>query len=319
MSAIHKKRPTLSLKQGVFLNDFPGYSVLIERIDDKTSEIEGITIYETKGNETPVTIRARQGELAFSPENDRLTLTLYEGEIHEVDDQDPMKYRRLTFEKHVLHINNLGTELKMTQSQNRGDREMGIQLMKEKITEYRKVADEHSETIRTIIEEQLRPVLPASLLETMLQDLSSVPKEIEDRLYEEDRSILRKLQTESRIVANSLRQVSKYEVEIHKKISIPVACLVFVLVGTSLGVLTRRGGWPLALGISFFFFVLYWAFLIGGEQLADRRMVPAGWAMWAPNIVIGALGIFLLRYAVYESAFAFTGRSRTREKDEESE
>ena len=303
MSAIHRKRPTLTLKEGIFMNDFPGYSILIEQINDRTSEIRGITIYEVKGTKIPVTIRANRGKLDFSPEKDRLTITLYDGEVHEVDDQDPTKYRRLTFEKHVLHVNNLGTELKLSDSQTRGDREMGISMMKEKIKDYWKMVEDHREQIRYIAERNLQGYLSEATITSITEDLSIIPNETMDRLHKEKRGALRKLQNETRIIENALRQISRYEVEIHKKISIPVACLVFILVGAPLGVLTRRGGWPLALGISFFFFVLYWAFLIGGEQLADRRMVPAGWAMWSPNILIGGLGLYLLRYAVYESTF----------------
>ena len=303
MSAIHRKRPTLTLKQGVFMNDFPGYSVLVEKIHEKTSEISGITIYELKDNRIPVTIRAQRGTLELSPGKDRLTITLYDGELHEIDDQDPSKYRRLTFEKHVLHLSNLGTQLKLSDTQRRGDREMGIAMMKSKISEYEKIAEEHRTKIGTIAEEELQEYLPENSWKMLSEDLAIIPKEVKDRLYEEKKGVLRQLQTEARVVENALKQISRYKVEIHKKASIPVACIVFILVGAPLGILTRRGGWPLALGISFFFFVLYWAFLIGGEQLADRRMVPAGWAMWSPNIVIGALGVYLLRYAIYETAF----------------
>ncbi|MFQ6092399.1 MAG: LptF/LptG family permease [bacterium] len=310
MSAIHRKRPTLTLREGVFINDFPGYSILIEQIDDKTSEMRGISIYELKKAKTPVTIRAQRGKLDFSPEKDRLTITLYDGEIHEVDDQDPNKYRRLTFEKHVLHLTNLGTELRLTESQTRGDREMGIQMMRAQIGHYRTIVEEHREQMRQIAA-SLREYLPEQSWAAVSGDLSAIPTELMDRLYREKRGALRKLQTEERIIESALKQMSRYEVEIHKKISIPAACLVFILVGAPLGVLTRRGGWPIALGISFFFFVLYWAFLIGGEQLADRRIVPAGWAMWSPNILIGGLGIYLLKCAVQETTFILKRKQET--------
>ena len=311
MSAIHRKRPTLTLKEGVFINDFPGYSILIDELNEKTSEMKGITIYELREKRMPVTIRANRGTMDLSPDEGRLTITLFDGEIHEVDDHDPNKYRRLTFEKHVLHVANLGTELRLTDSGRRGDREMNIRMMRAKIGEYEKIAEEHREQMQQIAEENLQEYLSAELAGAISDDLSALPKETVDRLYREKRGILRKLQTEERIVTNALKQISRYEVEIHKKISIPVACLVFVLVGAPLAVLTRRGGWPIALGMSFFFFVLYWAFLIGGEQLADRRIVPAGWAMWSPNIVIGGLGIYLLRCAVRETAFVLKRKPDT--------
>ncbi|UCE17649.1 MAG: LptF/LptG family permease [Gemmatimonadota bacterium] len=305
MSAIHRKRPTLTLKEGVF-NNFPGYSILVEKIDNKTSEMKGVTIYEKQEKKAPVTIRAQRGILDFSPEMDRFTITLYHGEIHDRDSQ----YRRITFEKHVLHVTGLGTELKLTDSKRRGDREMGIRMMQDKIGDYEDTVEEHAEKMRRIVETDLKDYLPERSL-AAFSDLSDIPQEVMDRLYRERRGVLQKLQTEERIIQNALKQISRYKVEIHKKISIPAACLVFVLVGAPLAVMTRRGGWPIALGISFFFFVLYWAFLIGGEQLADRRIVPAGWAMWSPNIVIGGIGLYLLRCAVSERFFRFRRRRET--------
>ncbi|MEZ4653609.1 MAG: LptF/LptG family permease [Candidatus Eisenbacteria bacterium] len=93
------------------------------------------------------------------------------------------------------------------------------------------------------------------------------------------------------------RQIQKYEVEIHKKFSIPAACVVFVLVGAPLGMLARRGG----MAVGFFsaaFFVFYYLCLIGGEQLADRRLFPAWLAMWLPNILLGGGGAYLLLRAL---------------------
>src|SRR3970040_55015 len=45
MTDIHQKRPTLNIKEGVFMTDIPGYHILIKKVDPKSSDIEGITIY----------------------------------------------------------------------------------------------------------------------------------------------------------------------------------------------------------------------------------------------------------------------------------
>ncbi|MCK5087047.1 MAG: LptF/LptG family permease, partial [Melioribacteraceae bacterium] len=84
-----------------------------------------------------------------------------------------------------------------------------------------------------------------------------------------------------------------YWVEIHKKYAIPVACIVFILIGAPLGIMTRKGGLGIAAGISMFFFLLYWAFLIGGEKLSDRGMFSPFLGMWSANILLLILGIYL--------------------------
>jgi lipopolysaccharide export system permease protein len=82
-------------------------------------------------------------------------------------------------------------------------------------------------------------------------------------------------------------------VEIHKKYSIPVACIVFVLVGVPLGIMSRRGGFGIAATLSLGFFVLYWTCLIGGEKLADRDILSPFLGMWMANILIGLVGVYL--------------------------
>jgi lipopolysaccharide export system permease protein len=97
------------------------------------------------------------------------------------------------------------------------------------------------------------------------------------------------------------RQIDQYLVEIHKKYSIPVACIVFVLVGTPLGIMSRKGGFGVAASLSLGFFILYWACLIGGEKLADRDIVAPVVGMWSANVLIGAAGVYLTIRSARES------------------
>jgi len=90
------------------------------------------------------------------------------------------------------------------------------------------------------------------------------------------------------------RLINSMMIEVHKKYSIPVACVVFVLIGAPLGILARKSGIGMSLGLSLGLFLLYWAFLIAGEELADRLIINAFWAMWSANFVIGASGLALL-------------------------
>ena len=84
-------------------------------------------------------------------------------------------------------------------------------------------------------------------------------------------------------------------VEVHKKYAIPVACFIFVLIGAPMGVLARRGDLATGVSLSLGFFLLYWACLIGGEDLADRQMVSPLVAMWAANFLLGGFGILVFR------------------------
>jgi len=79
------------------------------------------------------------------------------------------------------------------------------------------------------------------------------------------------------------------------------ACIVFVLIGVPLGIIARNGSMAVGVTYSIFFFVLYWVFLIAGENLADRLIVPPVLTMWMCNIVIGIFGLFLTLRMVRET------------------
>jgi lipopolysaccharide export system permease protein len=95
--------------------------------------------------------------------------------------------------------------------------------------------------------------------------------------------------------------VRKYLVEIHKKYSIPIACIVFVLIGAPLGIMARRGTFGISASLSLGFFLLYWVCLIGGEKLSDRLYIQPWIGMWIANIVLGILGSYLTFRSARES------------------
>ena len=97
-----------------------------------------------------------------------------------------------------------------------------------------------------------------------------------------------RLQREGQIAA-------PYYVEFHKRFALPVAALVFVLVGYPLGVRSHRGGRAVALALSFGIVVCYYVVFTALESTALRGRLPAGLAVWLPNAVFVVLGLSLLR------------------------
>ncbi|MCM8783730.1 MAG: LptF/LptG family permease [Candidatus Omnitrophica bacterium] len=94
--------------------------------------------------------------------------------------------------------------------------------------------------------------------------------------------------------------ISPIETEIHKKIALSFACLVFVFVGFPLGVLTKRRTGAVAFGLSLVVLGLYYLIMIGGEALAIQRLVKPPLAMWLANIILGIMGVILNIY-VYKN------------------
>ncbi len=96
-----------------------------------------------------------------------------------------------------------------------------------------------------------------------------------------------------------------YWVEIHKKYAIPTACLVFAVVGVPLGIRAHRGGRWAAFVVLLPVVLFYYVFLTVGEQLGKAGRIPPWLAMWAPNAMVGTLGLYLLWGSVKERPLPF--------------
>jgi len=93
------------------------------------------------------------------------------------------------------------------------------------------------------------------------------------------------------------------EVELHKRYAIPFACIVFGLIGVPLGIQPRRSGRSYGFVFSIVLLLGYYVSLTGSEILALKRTLPPYWAGWAPNVVFGGFGIYLLIKVANESPF----------------
>lgn len=88
--------------------------------------------------------------------------------------------------------------------------------------------------------------------------------------------------------------VASFLVEIHKKVSIPVACIIFLLIGAPLGMLTQKGNIGINALISTLLFTFYWISIIQGEKLAERLFISPFIGMWFANIVLLIVGLYLI-------------------------
>ncbi|MGZ7042199.1 MAG: LptF/LptG family permease, partial [Thermoanaerobaculia bacterium] len=83
-------------------------------------------------------------------------------------------------------------------------------------------------------------------------------------------------------------------VEIHKKFAIPFACIVFGILGLPLGITNRRGGRSSGFSLSIGIILFYYVMINNGESLARTGKISPAIGMWAPNLLLLAIGIYLL-------------------------
>ena len=85
-----------------------------------------------------------------------------------------------------------------------------------------------------------------------------------------------------------------FEIERHKRYALPMAALVFGLVGFPLAIRSHRGGRSIALVGSLAILVTYYLMMTSLEGAALRARLPVTLAIWAPNAVFGTVGLGLL-------------------------
>ncbi|MCK5833661.1 LptF/LptG family permease [bacterium] len=298
---IKRKKPTLAIKERVFIDDFPGVGMFIQDVDERTNKLEGITIYDQKERRYPRIITAERGKMYFDKDADVLNLELINGSIHEIDETDPSKYTQVNFESQTMRFGNLGMNLERRDTGHRGDRELKIADMKELIITKKNAIIQAKRNIVNLSDRAFnRALIPA---ENPKKDILEAIESIRSYVKSTSQSISSQLNA----IQAHQRYVRKYTVEINKKITLPLACFFFLFVGAPVGVWARKGGMGVAIGFGLFFFVTYWALLIGGEELADRGFVAPWLSMWIPNFVLGAIGCSILYRTIWSSRFSGFG------------
>ncbi len=300
---ISAMRPTLVFRSGAFVSDIPGYLVLVDKIDHTTSRVEGVHITDNKDPAKPRIVTADWGYLKMTDRGTNMMFTLHDGEIYTMNSKEPEKDRKVSFDSYIINVSDARSELVRTESDFRNDREMPIDQMQEKVAVAAAAIGPFRERIRVSLTDRVHQLMssdyrfdgPANV------DDSAAYEYIKSEMMTLERNVDRSRQQ----ILGQNKTVNRYALEIHKKYSIPAASLAFILLGAPLGIVFRRGGMGMAIAISIMLFIVYWVFLIGGEDLADRGLVSAFWAMWSANFLLGGIGLYLIYIVVTEKPFLF--------------
>jgi len=98
---------------------------------------------------------------------------------------------------------------------------------------------------------------------------------------------------------------AKIGIEIQQRLAFPFACIVFGILGLSLGVYWRRGGKAYGFVLSILIVFFYYILLSFGENLAKNEYVSSFVGIWMPNVVFAVFGILFFRKSAREEPFFF--------------
>ena len=96
------------------------------------------------------------------------------------------------------------------------------------------------------------------------------------------------------------REAVTYLIEFHKRLALPVSCFILTLLGFPLGFLSgprhKTIGIPLGLAV----FILYYVLLTGCQIMSESMLLPAGIAIWLPNLLFLILTMLFIKSVARE-------------------
>ena len=332
--------PEMEITPGVFYTGIPGYSLYAKDRDAGTGLMRRMMVYDmSRGYLNPRIIRADSGRLVMDKSKKFLVLKLYQGQSFEnIQTQsyntstEPVPYMLPHFDYSETFIP-FDANIKM---QDEG--ELSSMYVGKNLHQLQRSID----SIRPILDStrlSYAQVVGASLMESHYGTSSYAYQDSATRAQEQVRLAHLEQQTRhskaedasltftpqdslqaismARDKADRVKEEASLYIdtddaqfyqfrtlhqEWHRKFTFPVSCLIFALIGSSLGAIVRRGGIGMPIIISIFFFVVYFIIDSFGTNMLRNESIPIWLGMWLSNIVLFPVGIFLAYKANQDSS-----------------
>jgi len=328
---IRTKRPGFDLQPGVFYSGIDNYSILVGNRPEGTNQLFDVTIYDyTDGRSKQAVIKASRGRLDPDPSGASIALVLFDGEMHRplpATGRTPdARYERLTFARHRLRLDLSDFVFQRSDEDGRrSDRTMPTSVMVGVVDslqmQYELQARDLKQDIATFLvpDSTASATLPEppdpatnpgkTALDTMavptpFRGLTSLTAGQQHAVIgdaiQDARSAQSRLRSTTRTLGWKEKRMQRYRVEIYKKFSIAIACLIFMFIGAPLGLSIRRGGLATIGGVALGIFMFYWVTLVQGEKLADRGLLEPWVGMWIANAIMIVVGLWLVTYIVLD-------------------
>ena len=305
-NSIRQKSPTFQLRERVVNlieagNGLGPYYMRVDKIDPMSNELTDVVIYDMSQQGVRRTTYAARGNMQLDAAFTDLQLRLHDGHMYEVGSGDVGSFQQTGFEQQLYMLRGVGDVFEDLGDNQRSDREMSVALLRDSADAKRLAIDSIREESR---ENAVRAVLRAlgqgpasdstrsrgtSFAKTMA--LSPGSQLSSDEIT---RTVAVTARTNTARLDALRKRASQYGVEIHKKLVIATACMVFVLIGVPVGIRFPRGGVSMVIVVSAVVIGVYQYGLTTGEDWADRDLAAPFWTMWAPSLIFVTAGIFLV-------------------------
>ena len=334
--SVRQKSPDLDIPEGAFYDQISGYNVFVRNKDKERGTLYDMMIYDvSKGNGYASIILADSGKLSFNESKTHLKLHLFQGETFEdmrsgsgnsLSDEGKL-YRRESFaDKQVL--------IPFDANFNKLDEQtMRSQYIGKNIAELQHPIDSVSLRLDSISSGMMstfrtEPVVGVPYMKYEMRDTARVAKVVElpevrrplnfDSLYRAlkpddrvallNRALNRASQAQHEFlfrgaeVSDDVMVIRRHEIEMIKKYTLSLACLIFFFIGAPLGAIIRKGGLGMPIVISVILFIIYYMIdSFGYKQARDGRF-DVLFGICLSSLMLFPLGVFLTYKAMNDSA-----------------
>lgn len=334
--SMRQKSPEKEIPVKTFYDEIPGVNIYVDRKHPDRGTLYDLILYDiSAGLDNSRIILADSGRLAFTDDKKHIHLRLYQGEQFEnlrdgslgIGSLRYMPFRRETFNGKELYVafdanfNRIDENLMRNQYVGKD-----VGQLRQSIDSIQGVADSigdrygHDIMTQTAVnvpyersqwngrEFVSRRVPEVKLTQVIdIDSLFSHPNASMQRTYIQQ--AIAKVQRrraeyefKALVLDDQDKLVRRHEIELQKKFTLSIACLIFFFIGAPLGAIIKKGGIGTPLVISVLLFIVYWIIDDGGYKMARDGRMEVWQGMWLSTIVLAPLGVFLVYKAVGDSA-----------------
>jgi len=329
LASLRMKSPELDIPEREFCKEIPGYNLYV-RHKTQTGLLQNVMIYDySKGFDNAIVIVSDSGRMKMSDDKKYLILSLFNGASFQNMGMNKSLYNQnqIPFQRGTFTVRNILIEfdsnfnmIDKSLTQNR-DFSKNIPELRSFIRSTSAEDDSITRIIRPALTAQVytsafkqekfypvnrRPSPQDTLFTTNFQTLyDSLPANQRIQLLENAKIKIDRLSNDfnMQMFPQSVRQkdIRGHQIELHKKFTYSLACLLFFFIGAPLGAIIRKGGLGLPAILSIVLFLVYYTVDIFGWKMAKQDSWAVWQGMWLSSFVLASLGAFFTYKAVNDS------------------
>lgn len=321
-----RKNAAVQLRPGIFDSAIPGYYIRVGNKSGPQKNILHDIFIKKEGTfySNQETITAKNGKILNSPSPNYLIMALEDGTIYRDEIQGKSDAERARQPMNSVHFHKLIqyidisfiTQIDLNKTISATDRKM---LNSEKL---RKFSDSFfiikSKEVATYTKNALQSAIPSrarSQIDSVIQlappSLKSLSGVLTGRADTDQRIASEALdraqkKLNARIQQQNwmdwrTKQIGQFNIELQRKWSFSIACLLLFFIGAPLGSIIRKGGFGVPFLAAVIVFVLYYVLYIIGENMTTRGRWNPLLGGWFNAMVLLPLGVYLTYRATVDA------------------